>query len=491
MVKLIVSVFMGEYIHMFMEPVYGAALFAISWEHFVRDPNLPFCFGMNLTGCFDFDNQDFLYPFIIMSIIAACVRIVSFILSDSFSIFRRLANIIVSSTYYIIWFAMTISVCDYAGQYINEYIPMTIIDYGHLSLTWTRMTAVTVFLLRWGVSKAFQDTNVQINIETDEPVQLELSNLLVKENRWPLGLVQSLTRSLEKNVYHSFIIDDSGSMSTNDGNKVEHFSMTSVSVTATRWDELKTNVKLFAKIAHIAHAPCEFRFLNRKAEPIIIGNQDNGQDNTESESNKALLFHLLTEGPSGSTPLCRHIKEVITKFQTMEAELRRQNKSVSMTIFTDGMATDGDIVDALRPLEDFPARTVVRLCTDDTPIVNYWNNIDSRLENFNVDVLDDFFKECDEVMKKNPWLNYAEPIHCIREFGVHFAELDRIDEKALCDDEIKRLLAIILGGRSDDYPHPADKKVFIQYMLKKLKANPDLFNPSLRKKTPLIRLVEF
>lgn len=496
-VTIVISVFMGEYIHKFMEPFYGAALFAISWEHFVRDPSLSFCFGMNPTACFDFDNQDFVYPFIIMSVIAVCIRIVSFITSDSVSIFRRLADIIVTFAYCIILFAITISVCEYAGPYINEYIPMNIIDYGHLhpSLTPTRMTAVIVcFLcfLTWGISKTFQDTNAHIDIETDDPVQLELSNILVNENRWPLGLAQSLTRSLKRNVYHSFIIDDSGSMSSFDGNRVEHLAIgTSVSVATTRWDELKTNVKLFAEIAHVAHAPCEFRFLNRTDKPIVIGNQDNGQDNMESESNKTRLFDLLAEGPSGTTPLCGHIREVVTTFQKMEAELRSRNKSVSMTIFTDGIATDGNIEDVLRPLEDFPARTVVRLCTDDTDTVDYWNGIDSRLENFNLDVLDNYFAECEEVMRFNPWLNYAEPIHCIREFGVHYAELDLIDERRLSPEEIKRLLAIILGGRSDDYPHPADTETFIQYMQERLRANPNLFNPHLRRTTPLICVDEF
>ena len=60
--------------------------------------------------------------------------------------------------------------------------------------------------------------------------------------------------------------------------------------------------------------------------------------------------------------------------------------------------------------QELPVWVVIRLCTDDDKIVDYWNNIDSQLE-LEMDILDDLFGEAAEVQSANPWLTYAEPMH--------------------------------------------------------------------------------
>ena len=42
----------------------------------------------------------------------------------------------------------------------------------------------------------------------------------------------------------------------------------------------------------------------------------------------------------------------------------------------------------MRPLKDLPVWVVVRLCTNDDKIVDYWNRVDEELE-LSMDVLDD------------------------------------------------------------------------------------------------------
>ena len=42
----------------------------------------------------------------------------------------------------------------------------------------------------------------------------------------------------------------------------------------------------------------------------------------------------------------------------------------------------------MRPLQQLPVWVVVRLCTNEDKMVNYWNNIDSAIE-LNMDVIDD------------------------------------------------------------------------------------------------------
>ena len=109
-------------------------------------------------------------------------------------------------------------------------------------------------------------------------------------------------------------------------------------------------------------------------------------------------------------------------------------------IATDGESSDGDVAAALRPLQTLPVMLVVRLCTDEDKIVNYWNSIDGQLE-LQVDVLDDLLSESKEVHHKNPWLNYCEPLHRIREFGIAIKELDMVDETKLSSEQMRALVA--------------------------------------------------
>ena len=59
--------------------------------------------------------------------------------------------------------------------------------------------------------------------------------------------------------------------------------------------------------------------------------------------------------------------------------LRATGQRVAVIIATDGESSDGDIAAAMAPLKDLPVWVVIRLCTDEDKIVDYWNNIDKVL----------------------------------------------------------------------------------------------------------------
>ena len=50
----------------------------------------------------------------------------------------------------------------------------------------------------------------------------------------------------------------------------------------------------------------------------------------------------------------------------------------------------------MRPLDQLPVWVVIRLCTNEDNMVNYWNNIDSAIE-LNMDVIDDPLGEAKEI----------------------------------------------------------------------------------------------
>jgi hypothetical protein len=120
-------------------------------------------------------------------------------------------------------------------------------------------------------------------------------------------------------------------------------------------------------------------------------------------------------------------------------------------IATDGVSTDGDLAQMLRSFEQLPVWVVVRLCTDEDEIVEYWNNIDSEIE-VDMDVLDDIEGEAKEVIAFNPWLNYSIPLHRAREWGMHKKAFDLLDERLLTSGEMRELATLLFEG--DDLPYP-------------------------------------
>ena len=204
----------------------------------------------------------------------------------------------------------------------------------------------------------------------------------------------------------------------------------------SRWAELTDALQFHINFARQACAPTEFRFLN-SGKPFKIGYND------ADENNRLVALNAVLQGsPTSVTPLCRHIREVTAQIQAVEAQLRAAGQKACVIIATDGESSDGDVATAMAPLKDLPVWVVVRLCTDEEKVVNYWNNIDEQLE-LSMDVLDDLCGEAEEVHSKNPWLTYGEPIQRLREFGIAIKELDLLDERQLSHDEVRRVVKIM------------------------------------------------
>jgi hypothetical protein len=106
--------------------------------------------------------------------------------------------------------------------------------------------------------------------------------------------------------------------------------------------------------------------------------------------------------PSGQTPICTQLRAVIGQLLGVADELRASNKIASLIIMTDGESTDGCIIDALKPLEGLPVQIIIRMCTDEIEISEYWHHINAQLD-LEILVLDDLATEGAIVRKTNPW----------------------------------------------------------------------------------------
>jgi hypothetical protein len=189
-----------------------------------------------------------------------------------------------------------------------------------------------------------------------------------------------------------FICDDSGSMKT----KVTTPNTKKFDdVMTTRWDEMKNIVSTVTKLSMILDDDgIDLYFLNR--EPLM---------GVTSQEQLDIIF---TVPPSGYTPILKTLKQVIKDKSRALAE-----KKLLIILATDGQPTsengsnaDSNGVTETEKLYDFLAtgrnpqnkiHTTILACTDDDSIMEYLENWDSTLVNF--DLVDDYYSERNRIQE--------------------------------------------------------------------------------------------
>ena len=301
------------------------------------------------------------------------------------------------------------------------------------------------------------------------------------------GIKRELLRSLNDFPLRIWIIDNSGSMSTSDGHVIINSGAGRCGMVAcSRWEELGQSLLWHAEFAAHMGAPTEFRMLNPPGggQPQVLQVGVGGVQAAEAEVRS--VASMIQQGPTGRTPLCAQIQAVVMRIRQQEQALRQSGQKVLVVIASDGAATDGDVERALRPLRSLPVWLVVRLCTDDDSVVDYWNKIDEELE-LDMDVLDDHSGEAAEVCEENPWLNYGAALHKLREWGTCNKLFDAMDERPFNVVEMHKLVKLILGGRADDLPHPQlGWSAFENHLKDLMKSEKKIFDPLRKRLRPWI-----
>ena len=269
----------------------------------------------------------------------------------------------------------------------------------------------------------------------------------------------------------------------------------------TRWNELRETVKFHAQLAALLEAPTKFTLLNDPGRRIptefTIAQEGIHAASSSLETQLANLERSLYDvNPSGCTPLTQKLYYLYKHIAEL-GPLLVEGKKVSVILATDGVPTDtngmaGPQVDeefrnALRQLQTLEVWIVIRLCTDDAHIIQYYQKLDDELE-LNLEVLDDFEAEAKEVFTFNPWMTYGLPLHRLREMGMaSHPLLDLMDEAAFGLDQIRSFCQLLLGGIAWPDPH-LNLEEFLQYLQKRLAKESKPFHPLKKKPQPWISI---
>jgi len=317
------------------------------------------------------------------------------------------------------------------------------------------------------------------------------------------GLAKSLAQTIKKFPLRIWVVDNSGSMQATDGHRfVETKKTSNIKIAScSRWNEIKDCVEYHCQMAAALEAPTTFRMLNDPG--CGPGSQQFGIAETsldprvlQEEVHRGMAI-MKTAQPGGVTPLIDHITEIREAVSQLAPKLRSNGTKVSIILATDGLPTDArgyggtaiqqQFVHALRSLESLPVWLVVRLCTDEDSVVEFYNDLDNQLE-LSMEVLDDFMEEAKGVNEHNPWLNYALPLHRLREMGYHHRVFDMLDERSFTHEEVREFCNLVLvEDNSRELPDPSeDWDDFSREVKRLLAKQKNQWNPIDKKVTPWI-----
>jgi len=355
-----------------------------------------------------------------------------------------------------------------------------------------------------------QSSNTTTIKEEQRPALLDAHTIEdLKAQGYTDGLIRALQVNKTEFPIRFWVVDNSGSMWTNDGHRMiqSNSSATPKFIDCTRWEEIKETVLYHANMAAQLNMPTIFRLLNHPGSSI--GSQQFGicTNTCVGANDKIGAFGEVSNAerimnatrPQGGTPLTDHILAIQQQVMEIAPQLNATGKRAVVVIATDGIPTDSQgydsqgarnqFVQALRLMEGLPVWIVIRICTDDDDVVEFYNDLDEKLE-LSLEVLDDFQGEAKEVFAFNPWLNYALPIHRIRELGFHDRVFDLIDERRLTKTDVRQYCQLLFGqDRFDGTPDPAvDWNGFIAALEKMSYGEEKQWNPISKKNKPLVSI---
>jgi len=300
-----------------------------------------------------------------------------------------------------------------------------------------------------------------------------------------------------------FLLDNSGSTASYDGKYLDGTKF----VACSRWKEIQVMAIFQAEWNVALETPCEFVLLNppssrsfaRFREGVDFVSIDPRRGNT-TEQVSMLRKMLERTRPQGTTPLFERMTEIHHRIKHDYSHLAVQGLKAIVVIATDGLPTlsgsavpsdeaKRQVVQALRKLTgELPVFVVVRLCTNEDNVVEYYNKVDEE-EELPLEVIDDIESEAKEIKDKgNGWLTYSPLIHAIREGGTFVKLLDLLDERLLTPLEVRLLSGHLLQLEGEEPLPLSDAAAFARMAEERLRRAPLEFDPLKRRHAPCVNL---
>jgi len=273
----------------------------------------------------------------------------------------------------------------------------------------------------------------------------------------PPRLAQTVAQEDTRVGKRIFLLDNSGSTAAFDGKIFEEKGGQMHLRRCSRWDEIKQMAVEHARWNALCGTPCEFVLLNTGPPPLRAGIDFAEVDahHTAAAPQIASLQTMLDRiNPHGGTPLAARVREIEARTRTENACLHEQGQHVVLVIVTDGLPTAQgrspqaarqDLMTSLRQImTSLPIKVVIRLCTDEDDVTEFWNEVEQDLE-LPLDVLDDPMGEAEELHRNgNGWFAYTLALHRVREGGTQVKVFDLVDERRLTQHEVALLTHYLL-----------------------------------------------
>mmetsp|Transcript_975 Transcript_975/g.2762 ORF Transcript_975/g.2762 Transcript_975/m.2762 type:complete len:489 (-) Transcript_975:159-1625(-) len=309
----------------------------------------------------------------------------------------------------------------------------------------------------------------------------------------PPALANLLTEEDSEIALRIYLLDNSGSMGSPDGQKLVPSADGSLrSSPCTRWEELVDMSVHHAAWNLELGVPCEFVLLNSPAPAAPVYGRDilrvdpqAGDGNAQVSATKRALCAIR---PSGGTPLADRLEGIRMRLHQNSAELMQSGRKVILIIATDGLPDSRTmLVQALRRIMvELPVRVIIRLCTDEAKVVEFYNVLDRDVE-MPLDILDNFHSEAMEVKRHNPWVVYTPVLHTIREAGTFTLVWDYIDERKLTPMEAAFCSQLLVQGEREA-PYSRDPLEFLAAVQYDLASAPAVFDVNRRAFAPPVEI---
>lgn len=291
----------------------------------------------------------------------------------------------------------------------------------------------------------------EIAPESQEQLRLGLEEMGV-----PAGLANQLAQEDRRIGLRIYLLDNSGSMCMYDGKVLEEqpggrFQMRGCS----RWEEICGFARGHARWNLALGVPAKFMLLNGASRAAGVAPIE-GQDFVKVDRSRPAAVDdldklLRNTTPRGGTPIAQRLQEIGALIAAEAQGLASKGQIVYLTLATDGLPTTlqgqddrHNMVEELKHLANsLPVQMVIRLCTDDAKVVEFYNRIDEEYE-LPLDILDDFAGEAEEIAAAgNGFFTYTPTIHRIREAGTLFKLLDSVDEQRFNQTELRRFVEML------------------------------------------------